>query len=160
MGERPSHPELLDWLALEFVDKGWSLKQMHRLMLTSRRVSDGEHGHSGEPRHRSGEPAVLARATRAARSRGHPRRNHGGDRRARSHHRRAVDLSVHRSGPVRESSRRTWRGKPDDDPSTWRRSIYVFLKRSIRYPMFETFDQPNLSTRAIAATARRSRRRR
>ncbi len=43
-----------------------------------------------------------------------------------------------------ESSRRTWRGKPDDDPSTWRRSIYVFLKRSIRYPMFETFDQPNL----------------
>ena len=43
-----------------------------------------------------------------------------------------------------ESSRRTWRGKPDDDPATWRRSIYVFLKRSIRYPMFETFDQPNL----------------
>jgi len=43
-----------------------------------------------------------------------------------------------------ESSRRTWRGRPDDDPSTWRRSIYVFLKRSIRYPMFETFDQPNL----------------
>jgi hypothetical protein len=43
-----------------------------------------------------------------------------------------------------ESSRRTWRGRPDEDPSTWRRSIYVFLKRGIRYPMFETFDQPNL----------------
>lgn len=36
------------------------------------------------------------------------------------------------------------RGKPDDDPSTWRRSIYVFSKRSIRYPLFEAYDQPNL----------------
>jgi len=35
-------------------------------------------------------------------------------------------------------------GKPDDDPSTWRRSLYVYSKRSIRYPLFETFDQPNL----------------
>jgi hypothetical protein len=42
------------------------------------------------------------------------------------------------------SSRRNWPGKPDDDPSTWRRSLYVFSKRSIRYPLFETFDQPNL----------------
>jgi hypothetical protein len=43
-----------------------------------------------------------------------------------------------------KSSRRDWPGKPDDDPSTWRRSLYVFSKRSIRYPLFETFDQPNL----------------
>lgn len=35
LGERPSHPELLDWLAMEFVEKGWSVKQMHRLILTS-----------------------------------------------------------------------------------------------------------------------------
>jgi hypothetical protein len=42
------------------------------------------------------------------------------------------------------SSKRNWPGKPDSDPSTWRRSLYVFSKRSIRYPMFEAFDQPNL----------------
>lgn len=42
------------------------------------------------------------------------------------------------------STQRTWPGKPDSDPSTWRRSLYVFSKRSIRYPLFETFDQPNL----------------
>lgn len=42
------------------------------------------------------------------------------------------------------STKRTWPGKPDDDPSTWRRSLYVYSKRSIRYPLFETFDQPNL----------------
>ena len=35
LGERPSHPELLDWLAAEFVTQGWSLKQMHRLIMTS-----------------------------------------------------------------------------------------------------------------------------
>ena len=35
MGDRPTHPELLDWLAREFVRQGWSLKTMHRLMMTS-----------------------------------------------------------------------------------------------------------------------------
>ncbi len=34
-GEAPTHPELLDWLAIEFVRRGWSLKAMHRLMMTS-----------------------------------------------------------------------------------------------------------------------------
>ncbi len=34
-GDRPSHPELLDWLATQFVENKWSLKAMHRLMLTS-----------------------------------------------------------------------------------------------------------------------------
>ena len=34
-GERPTHPELLDWLATEFVDQKWSMKAMHRLMVTS-----------------------------------------------------------------------------------------------------------------------------
>jgi cytochrome c553 len=36
MGQAPSHPELLDWLARRFVDGGWSIKAMHRLILTSR----------------------------------------------------------------------------------------------------------------------------
>ena len=34
-GERPTHPELLDWLASEFMERGWSIKQMHRTLLLS-----------------------------------------------------------------------------------------------------------------------------
>jgi hypothetical protein len=35
LGERPTHPELLDWLAAEFIRSGWSIKAMHRLILLS-----------------------------------------------------------------------------------------------------------------------------
>ena len=35
-GERPTHPELLDWLAVNFIENGWSIKRMHRLIMTSR----------------------------------------------------------------------------------------------------------------------------
>src|SRR5207245_7816591 len=35
MGEPPTHPELLDYLAAEFMNRGWSIKQMHRLIMTS-----------------------------------------------------------------------------------------------------------------------------
>ena len=36
LGEEASHPELLDWLACEFVERGWSLKEMHRLIMSSK----------------------------------------------------------------------------------------------------------------------------
>ena len=45
LGEPPSHPELLDWLALRFIDSGWSMKQMHRLIMLSaayQQSSDGD----------------------------------------------------------------------------------------------------------------------
>jgi mono/diheme cytochrome c family protein len=144
MGEPPSHPELLDWLAVEFIARGWSMKQMHRLMMTSRAYrmasDDIVSNVALDPENRflwrmprvrlEAEiirDQILAVAGNLDRSLGGP----------------AVfpyiDPKLFQS-----STKRTWPGKPDDDPSTWRRSLYVFSKRSIRYPLFETFDQPNL----------------
>ncbi len=45
LGEPPSHPELLDYLACELLDHGWSLKRLHRQMLTSAAYRQASHGH-------------------------------------------------------------------------------------------------------------------
>ncbi len=53
MGEPPTHPELLDWLARWFVEHGWSLKALHRLILTS---STYRLSTQGDPRYASAGP--------------------------------------------------------------------------------------------------------
>ena len=144
MGEPPSHPALLDWLAVEFVERGWSLKAMHRLMLTSEtyRMSSDDiaanvaidpenHLFWRMPRQRLEAEAlrdlILATSGSLDRTMGGPNVFP------------YIDPDLFEA-----SSQRNWPGKPDSDPSTWRRSLYVFSKRSIRYPFFEAFDQPNL----------------
>jgi cytochrome c553 len=152
-GDLPTHPELLDWLASEFVNKGWSVKAMHRLMMTSkayRMASDDvaanlaidadNHYLWRMPRQRlEGEiirDAMLAVSgaldTKTGGPGVHP----------------YIDPSLWQG-----SSGRTWPGKADSDPSTWRRSIYVFNKRSIPLPMLDVFDKPD----AISSCARRNR---
>ncbi len=144
MGIVPTHPELLDWLALEFIERDWSMKSMHRLMLTSRayRMSSADEPSNVEidpenlylwrmPRVRLEaeviRDAILATAGTLDRTVGGP----------------AIFPFID-PDLFEASSERDWAGLPDTDPSTWRRSLYVFSKRSIRYPMFEAFDQPNL----------------
>lgn len=55
-GEEPSHPELLDWLACEFVKQGWSIKRLHRLIISSRTYQlasdDSEAGLASDPANR------------------------------------------------------------------------------------------------------------
>ncbi|MBK9168542.1 MAG: PSD1 domain-containing protein [Bryobacterales bacterium] len=152
-GDKPSHPELLDWLASEFVSRGWSLKQMHRLMLTSRAyrmASDDIAANAAKdpdnrllwrmPRRRIEaeglRDAMLAVAGNLDRTVGGPAVHP------------YIDPSLFQG-----SSKRTWEGKPVDDPSTWRRSLYVFSKRSIPLPMLEVFDKPD----SIGSCARRNR---
>ncbi|HEY1380275.1 MAG TPA: PSD1 and planctomycete cytochrome C domain-containing protein [Gemmataceae bacterium] len=62
-GSPPSHPELLDWLAVEFMDSGWSLKHLHRLVVTSATYRQSS---AARPELRTVDPAnrLLARQTR------------------------------------------------------------------------------------------------
>ena len=59
-GQAPTHPELLDWLATELVARNWSLKAMHRLIMTSSAYLMSSRSRPRRPRRRPGEPAVLA----------------------------------------------------------------------------------------------------
>ncbi len=60
-GARPSHPELLDWLASEFVRSGWSVKQMHRLIVLSASYRQGSStgGNKGREVRRPSSPSPL-----------------------------------------------------------------------------------------------------
>ncbi len=145
-GMRPSNQPLLDWLATEFVSSGWDMKHMHRLMLTSRAYrmasDDTESNLKIDPRNRA-----LWRM---------PRQRLEAEALRDSLFAVAGTLDLKAGGPAvlpyidptlfQGSSKRTWNGKPEDDRSTWRRSLYVFNKRSIRYPLFESFDQPDMIT--------------
>jgi mono/diheme cytochrome c family protein len=145
-GERPTHPELLDWLALRFIESGWSIKTMHRLMMTSQayqmasddldesvKADPGNRLFWRMPRQRLEAEIVRDQVLAAA---GTLDRTIGGE----SVH-PYIDPDLFQS-----STNRTWPGLPMADPGAWRRSLYVFLKRSIRYPLFEAFDQPDTVT--------------
>ncbi len=143
-GEQPSHPELLDWLATEFVDSGWSVKHMHRLMLASETyqmssldiaenlAKDGGNRYFWRQSRNRHEAEVIRDQIMAVA--GTLNRDVGGPA-----VRPFIDPRL-----FQESTDRTWPGLVVGDPGSWRRSVYVFSKRSIRYPMFEAFDQPDM----------------
>ena len=62
MGQRPSHPELLDWLAVEFRDSGWNIKHMYKLMVDVGGVPAKRGIDAGAVGERSAEPAAVARS--------------------------------------------------------------------------------------------------
>src|SRR6185295_185759 len=63
MGDRPSHPELLDWLACELIDSGWSLKHVVALLATSRVYLES----GGDEAVRAGDPEERLFARHVAR---------------------------------------------------------------------------------------------
>ena len=147
MGMPPSHPELLDWLATEFVRQGWSMKQMHRLIMTLGDLQDGFQLLRMPPiwrRTRTNVAPVEVPAA-AAGGRGHSRHHpvcQRPDQPRKPAERRSSPRSPSRCGKAIRQGK--W-VLTKEEPSTWRRSVYSYWKRGLKYPMFEVHDQPDLN---------------
>ena len=119
-GEPPTHPELLDWLAVELIHHGWTLKRLHKLILTSAVYMQG--GAADELRAKvDGEDAYYWRFA--------PRR---------------LEAEPIRDAMLAVSGRLdpTMFGPGTLDPNHRRRSIYFFIKRSQLIPTMMLFDWP------------------
>ncbi len=138
-GEATTHPELLDWLAVEFMDRGWSMKTMHRLLVTSaayRQASvDDQRGRTVDPQNQ------LLWTARRRRLEGESLRDAMlavSDRLDST----IAGPSVHPPLPKELPGSKSWTA--DKDPtSADRRSVYIFVKRNLAYPLLQVFDVPD-----------------
>ena len=141
-GGRPSHPELLDWLAAEVVDRGWSLKAMHRLICRSHAYRQASAGVPG---------ADAARAVDADNRllwRQSPRRLDAESLRdATLAVTGCLNPAMHGPGyrdfDYEEAYAPVYRYITPDAPELWRRSIYRFVVRSTPHTFMTTLDCPN-----------------
>ncbi len=152
-GTPPTHPQLLDWLADEFMRSDWNIKAIHRLIMNSatyRLSARGGRGDSGtrwyerwSPKRLEGE--VVRDSLLAI----------GGEL-----NRQMAGKSVFPSLPKElfEGSR-GWPATNDRGHQA-RRSIYIFARRNLRYPFLEVFDAPDsnlsCSSREKSTTAPQS----
>ena len=136
LGTRPTHPQLLDWLAGQFIEHDWSIKQMHRLMMTSRAYRQDS---------QVSEQLVQLDPENRWLSRMPLRRLDAEEVR---------DTLIHLGGKLNESHF----GQPDPvnvakdglvtaiaQQGAWRRSIYLRQRRKEMPTMLETFDLPQMN---------------
>ena len=139
-GEKPTHPELLDWLAGEFVRQGWSMKAMHRLIVTSRTYQQSSAHRPAAaaddpddkllwrfPRQRLEAEVIRDSALAVA---GLLNTQVYGP---------SVFPELPKGAPDRGGKWKTSEKESDRN----RRSVYVFVRRNNRYPLFEAFDAPD-----------------
>jgi mono/diheme cytochrome c family protein len=141
-GDRPSHPELLDYLATEFIARGWSWKAMHRLILTSNAYRQSSR-YDAAASARDPENRWLWRS--------HPRRIEAEAIRD-SILVASGKLNREMGGPgiypridpavINTGSRPRWPLEAREGPEVWRRSVYIFVKRSVLLPLLEVYDCP------------------
>ena len=152
-GERPSHPELLDWLATELMARRWSLKSMHRLIMTSSAYRQSSRW-DAEAAKADPENRLLWRFS--------PRRIEAENVRDSI---LVVSGSLNREmgGPgiypridravIGTGSTNKWPVDVEEGPATWRRSVYVFQKRSVVLPLLEVFDCPDSTVSSPSRSA-------
>lgn len=143
-GGRPSHPELLDWLAAELIDSGWSLKHLHRLIVTSSAyrqsgqfnnkaaAQDADNRLLWRMTPRRLEAEAVRDAVLAVSGKLNPQMGGPGYR----------DFQfIDRYAPI-------YRYVTADKPELWRRSVYRFAVRSVPNQFMEVLDCPNPSNLA------------
>ena len=142
-GEPPSHPELLDWLAREYVRSGWDTKALLRLIVTSATYRQSSKGRpelqAKDPRNR-----LLARAPRYRLEAEMVRDQALALSGLLSH--QVGGPSVYPPQPdglwqAAFNGQRTWATSMGDD--RYRRALYTFWRRTTPYPSMSTFDAPS-----------------
>jgi hypothetical protein len=143
-GAKPSHPELLDWLAVEFVARGWSVKHIHRLILNSATYRQSSVG-SPDALEKDPDNVLLARFSR---------RRLTSDEIRDSVLAATGALNTKAGGrpvvvPLTDEELTSLTQRPGDawvvtsDTSEHnRRTVYLLQKRTFRLPMMEVFDAP------------------
>jgi hypothetical protein len=139
MGERPTHPELLDWLSTEFVRQGWSIKRMHRLIMSSAAYQQASDYRKDAAAIDSGNRLLWA----------FPRQRLDSEVIRDSSLAVAGVLNLRVGGPSvypelpegMPAPRGGWKVSSPEERN--RRSVYIFVKRNSRYPMMEAFDMPD-----------------
>ncbi|WP_246151779.1 DUF1549 and DUF1553 domain-containing protein [Rubripirellula reticaptiva] len=170
MGSEPSHPELLDWLALNFIQQGWSLKSLHRLIVTSatyrQRSRLADDATNSE---RIAWASTLEEDPRAEFLSRYPRWRLEGEAIRDAILVASGQINLKAGGPgvrpplpkelVGTLLKNQW-DVTKDSSEHGRRSVYVFARRNLRYPIFEVFDRPNAnascSSRGNSTTAPQS----
>jgi hypothetical protein len=140
----PSHPELLDWLAVDFMDSGWSMKKLHKLIVTSATYRQSSKV-TPELTARDPENRLLAHGPRfrvdaevvrdiALSASGLLNNKVGGP---------SVfpPLPAFMLQPPVSYGPKVW--PEDKGPDRYRRALYTFRYRSLPYPVLQTFDAPN-----------------
>ncbi|MCB1230725.1 MAG: PSD1 domain-containing protein [Verrucomicrobiae bacterium] len=152
-GEDPSHPELLDWLAVDFMEKGWSLKHLHQLIVTSKTYRQSSLV-TPELRERDPQNRLLARGPRF---------------RVEGEIIRDIQLSVSGllnpevGGPAVMPPAPAFLFEPPASyaPFPWeeatgkdryRRAVYTWRRRTTPYPFLQTFDTPEGNVACIRRT--------
>jgi hypothetical protein len=139
-GAMPTHPELLDWLAVEFVRQGWSVKALHRMMMTS---STYRQSSSLTPKHQQSDPenALLSRM---------PLRRMDAEVLNDTLLLASGRLDETRFGvPAPVQVRPDGLVTPIGTARGWRRSIYVQQRRSNLPTILESFDFPAMTPNCV-----------
>ena len=142
-GVAPTHPELLDWLATEFVARGWRIKEMHRLIMTSNTYQMTSRFATDKHQQIDPDNRLLWRMSR---------RRLEAEALWDSIHATAGTINLKMGGrpvvvPLADDEiaalREKWQWPITGDPAEYtRRGLYILVLRNFRFPMFDVYDAP------------------